>query len=394
MTIFREKRRTGLRFGIVYFLLFSVYGISSPYLQIMLRKLGYSPAYVGVLLGMFELIGIAGPIVLARRADALGRFNPFLAGAGLAVAVGNVFLVAFQGPLAAILGLGLISLGLKTPVPVLDSSALIALEAERSAKTKAPSYGFLRALGSVGFVIVTLAAQLFPGFDDKPPAFMAAAMAGLALVFFASVFLLPESGKGKKNETKAAYNLSWIDSSFAIGLAVIALSRLAMAPIGSFFSLFLVETLNWHAVGAMSALGAAVEIPMMIIAWRLLRRWSPMAIINVSSAAIFVRLLIYALFPTRAGAVAGQLLHSLCYGTFLPAAVTFINLKTPPEARTLGNAMLLGLGMGLPAFVGSALGGLVAEAFGYRWLFALFSLFAVGAMLLYRRNAAELRATR
>lgn len=167
-----------------------------------------------------------------------------------------------------------------------------------------------------------------------------------------------------------------------------------MASVNSFFSLYLIETLNWHAIGSMSAIGAAVEIPMMMVAWRYIRRRSPMEAIAIASVAIVARLLVYALIPTRLGVIGAQLLHSLCYGLFQPAALAFVNLKTPPSQRTTGMALLMGLGMGLPAFLGSAFGGLIVEAVGYRWLFALFSIFALLSLALYRANRVLLKAVR
>jgi len=90
----------------------------------------------------------------------------------------------------------------------------------------------------------------------------------------------------------------------------------------------------------------------------------------------------------------GQLLHSLCYGLFQPATVAFVNLKTPPSERTTGMAILLGIGMGFPAFIGSALGGLVVEWAGYRWLFASFSVFAMGSLALYFSKRSLLNLVR
>jgi hypothetical protein len=100
---------TGRRFGTIYFLFFAIYGIT-PYLQVILRKLGYSPAAVGLFLGLFELVGIAGPIVLARKADALGRFNPFLIASGLGIILGMGLLVSVNHAIAAVIGLGFASL--------------------------------------------------------------------------------------------------------------------------------------------------------------------------------------------------------------------------------------------------------------------------------------------
>jgi PPP family 3-phenylpropionic acid transporter len=201
-------------------------------------------------------------------------------------------------------------------------------------------------------------------------------------------------GSGTPPEKRTALNVSWIDSTFVVGIIVIALGRLALASYNAFFSLYLIEELDWHAIGAMSALSATVEIPMMLVAWKFMRKHSPMMAVAVSSLAIIARLAIYAVFPTRGGVVGGQLLHSLCYGLFQPASVAFVNLKTPPAERTTGMALLLGFGIGLPAFLGSVIGGAIVDVVGYRWMYALFSLFAIASVALYKANAAALDSVR
>jgi len=54
----------------------------------------------------------------------------------------------------------------------------------------------------------------------------------------------------------------------------------------------------------------------------------------------------------------------------------------------------MGIGMGLPTFLGSSLGGVIAETFGYRWLFASFTLFAVASLALFWKFRAQLTAVR
>ncbi len=388
-----KKSLTGRQFGTIYFLFFAIYGLT-PYLQVILRRLGYSPTGVGLLLGLFELVGIAGPIVLARKADTMGRFNPFLVASGLAVILGMGLLVSINHSTAAMIGLGLVSLGLKTPVPVLDTSLLKSIEKDQQRGFKTPTYGLMRGVGSLGFVLVTLVVQFTPGFEESSPMVMATVMAFLTCIFLVGLKKLPEAGEGPSSKKSKHLSLGWIDSTFLLGLAVIVLGRIAIAPINSFFSLYLVEELEWQAIGAMSALGAIAEIPMMLLAWRFMAKRSPMQAIALASAAIVLRMLTYAIFPSKAGAIAGQLLHSLCYGLFQPAAVVFVNLKTPPADRTTGMAILLGVGMGFPAFFGSALGGLIVEQAGYRWLFASFSIFAVGSLVLYFFKKKQLTAVR
>jgi PPP family 3-phenylpropionic acid transporter len=394
MTISKKELGPGTRLGIVYLLFFSIWGISGPYLQIILRRLGYSPSMIGWFLGFAELVGIAAPIFIARIADHSGKSRPSLFYSGIGILTGAIFLVLLKRPVITLLSIVTLSLGLKTPIPVLDASIFKTIEKQKSSGGKALNYGTMRALGSLGFVIVTVMVQLIPGFDVKPPEIMVLALCGITILYILSLVLMPDTGKQDEKPKPQAFSFGWVDSTFAIGLVVIALGRLAMSSVNSFLSLYLTEDLGWNSIGAMYALAAAVEIPMMLFSWKIMRRVSPMGIVALGSAAIILRLLIYAIFPTKLGVITGQLLHSLCYGLLLPATVAFVNLKTPPAHRTTGMALLLSVGTGLPIFVGSAIGGLVVEAFGYRWLFASFTLFAAASLALYFRHKPSLTAVR
>jgi PPP family 3-phenylpropionic acid transporter len=144
----------------------------------------------------------------------------------------------------------------------------------------------------------------------------------------------------------------------------------------------------------MWALSATAEIPFVYFSSRLIARFGAPRLLAVSTAAVFARLCVYALFPSPGGAVVGQLLHSLCYGVFHPAAVNFITTRVPPERRATGMAMYLSLGSGLPTFLGSSLGGFVLGSFGYRILFISFGIFAVAGVGLYFLSRKALKRHR
>jgi PPP family 3-phenylpropionic acid transporter len=396
MPIEKSLRKIGGSFALNYFLLFTVYGVSTPYLQLILRRIGYSHSAVGLYLGLFELTGILGPVFLAKKADTLGEFKPFLSISTALILVGLPLLVLLPHPIFTTMAIIALSLGIKTPVPVLDASLMAVLN-KNPTQVRAPfNYATIRAIGSVGFVVVAVILQTIPGFDNSGAGVLALIMAFCALLFALGQVSLPETGKksgiipkttGEKKDTSSN---RWLDSTFFIGLGVIGLGRLSMAPISSFFSLYLTEQLKWDAVSGMWALSATVEIPMMLYAGHYIRKKSPMSAINISSYAIVARLLVYALFPTPAGAIIGQLLHSLCYGFYLPAAIAFVNLKTPPAKKATGMALYMSIGMGIPTFLGSAVGGMVIEKLGFRWLFALFSVFSIASIALYQSHKKNL----
>ncbi len=315
----------------------------------------------------------------------MGRTRPALAFCALAVLASLPPLVMAPRPAVTVLSCALLALGLKTLLPLMDTAAVNLGESLKAEGRGSWDYGKLRAIGSFGFIAMALGLQAIPGFDRSPPSRIALWLAGTTVAYALSLFVLPDPGPRASKQLREGAAARRLDPVFFLGLAIIGLNRLAMAPISSFLSLFVVEDLHWDAVGGLWALSACSEIPLMILSARFIRRLGPMPVIAISGLSIALRLGIYAAFPSHGGVIVGQLLHSLCYGLFQPAAVAFVALRVPPERRAEGMAALIGLGIGLPTFLGSSLGGLMVERFGYRILFASYILFAVASLALYLR---------
>ncbi|HTX73404.1 MAG TPA: MFS transporter [Rectinemataceae bacterium] len=381
-----------IRFGLVYFVMFTIFGVATPYLQILVRGLGYDPAQVGFLLGLFEVAGVTGPLLLGGLGDRMPSPRPALAALALVAVAAMIPLLLLPRFAFSALALCLVALGIRTLIPLADASA-VTFSDRGTAGRGAAHYGRIRVFGSAGFIAATLTLQALPRFAHASPSSIALAFSLAALAFCLSLIILPVTGKSPRQGEPASRNSARrIDPLFLLGLCIIALGRMAMAPISSFLSLYVAEDLRWNAVGGLWALSACTEMPLMLLSVRIIRRTGPMAAIAISSAALVVRLAVYALVPSPAGVVSGQLLHSLSYGLFQPAAVTFVATRVPPERRVRGMAAFMSLGVGLPTFAGSSLGGLVLKAWGYRVLFASFVLFALASLLLYvltRRRFSE-----
>lgn len=376
-----------------FFTAFLVYGAASPYLPILVRGLGYSPAVVGFLLGLFEVAGIAGPFLIGRMADRFGRYRPSLAASFGLVIVSLLPLSQLRNPVLSALFLTVLAVGLKSIIPLLDAVATLRIGPQGN-------YGRVRSAGSVSFVLMAVFLQYQPWFKvdgSSAVAFWIALPSVLALL--ALPILPDQSPRGYRSsqpgpQATGARSKRFLTDSFILGIAMIALGRLAMSPISSFFSLFVVEELHWDAVGLLWAIAAAAEIPFMFVSARLIARFGAVNLLGVSVLAVAARLAIYALFPNPAGAVCGQLLHSLAYGVFHPAAVSFVSARVPPERRVTGMAIYLSLGVGLPTFIGSSAGGLIVEAAGYRVLFASYIVFAAASFVLFlsKRSVLEKNA--
>ena len=366
-----------------------IYGIVTPYLPVLMRNLGYNAVVVGTLLAIAEGAGIFGPFLFGSLADRSGKYKGYIVLAYFLTAVAALPLASFVHPVLSAVFVAVLAIGFRSALPLIDAITTINLGEK-------DNYGRIRVSGSIAFVCFVFFLQWVPVLRPNSPlhiAFWIGVTSVLAMVvtgFLPSRYttrkLSPEGSINRKTMQKESI---WTPV-FILGLISIALSRLAMTPIYSFFPLFLVEYMHWDAIGLMLALSAIAEIPFIYFSHHLIKRFGAMPILAFTSLMVALRLALYAIFPFKAGIIIAQLLHSFCFGLFHPAAVAFISDCVPPEQRSYGMTLYLSIGCGIPMVIGNFIGGFVVEYSGYRFLFGCFTVFAIlGAMIYFVSRLRE-----
>ena len=373
-----------LQLYISFFFVYSIFAIVNPYLQVLLRNSGYSYEAVGVLLGVFEVAGIVGPLVVGRIVDKTGRLKDTVLVVTACASLGMILLVR-SGPVwLTVLALVITAFFLRSLLPLVDTVATNRFNGD------AQKYSHIRAFGTFGFVLFSLAYSILgrPILTDNSSIIMYALLG--CLLFFLPVLSwkeeeIPEKPKKIPKTKRIPFSENpWFDSAFIIGLIIIAFNRLSMSAVTSFFSLYLVDELHINSISLMNAIAAGSEIILMLLAGYLIQKKGvlPVFLLLISGVGMAVRLLLYARFPTLAGVIVGQLLHSLCFGFFHPAAIQLVARRVKRTHRTLGMSMYISLGTGLPTVLGSSLGGIITENYGYTVLFESFSVFAMISVVL------------
>jgi len=364
-----------------YALTFTVFAVVTPYLAIMVRDLGYSPFWVGILLGIFEGSAIAGPFLFGYWADKAGNYRtPIFVSCVLPI-LAVIPLVQFIHPVVSAFLLAALAFGFRSTASLLDAITTIRIG-------KSGDYGKIRAYGSISFIIFVLFLQWTPFMkpDNAKNIVFWIVVTSFAVIIY--LFILPRSlfvsveHEHDKNDGNEK-GIPLISIYFLGGFTIIFLCRFAMASVYTYFPLYLTESLHWDAVGIMFALSSASEVPIMFISVKLLRRFGALPLLAVSAGGIALRLLLWALFPQKPVIIAAQLLHALCFGTYHPAAVQFISSVFPAKKRGIGMPMYLALGSGLPALLGNMTGGVLVESIGYRPLFAVYAGVAAFAVLIF-----------
>ncbi|NCC64238.1 MAG: MFS transporter [Spirochaetia bacterium] len=363
-----------------FFFLYAIYAVVNPFLQVMLRNLGYSHEMVGHLLSLFEISGIIGPLLLARWVDKQGNMKRAVLLCTIGTVVSMSVLMVSSSFLATAVSLIVLAYFFRALLPLLDTYANNLFDGN------AQRYAMLRSFGTVGFVFFSVLFAITGRPNLESNVHIGLYAIGTSIFFIIPVFFWKREPKRQKvsSELLSEPEGRWYDAAFIVGMLIIALIRLSMASLTSFFSLYLVEELEINAISLMNAIAAGSEYGAMIFAGIMIQRKKvlPVQLLMISSAGMVVRLLIYAFFPSFTGVLVAQLMHSFCYGFFHPAAIYFVARRVKRSHRALGMSIYVSLGNGLPAVVGSSLGGIVVEYLGYAPLFSSYSLFAFAAFVL------------
>lgn len=373
------------------FFLFAIYGVVAVYLPVVLTGMGYTATQVGFLLGIFEGAGVILPLIVSPLIEKKGQYGLFLILMGLVMALVPFPMVKIMGFGATAAFLSLYSFGYKGAVPLSDS--LI----QKFLKEGECDYGKVRVAGSIGYVVMTLLLQHFvpAGTARQYMVWMVASAWLFALSLFFVPDILSSQGKHISAEEKTASQISsekkedlWqiraqFPKIFWMGLWLLFLGFFGLTPVTKMLALYTTEFLHSNGVGALSAISAASEIPFMFFSGRFLRRYGSLNLLVFCTALVGVRMLLYIVFPNMTGAVLGQLLNSVTYGLYHPAAVVFVAQYAPKGKLMISMSLYSIFAIGLASVLGNSLGGWMIDSFGYPVLFTTFAVFPLVGVLVY-----------
>ncbi|MGD2174845.1 MAG: MFS transporter [Candidatus Brocadiaceae bacterium] len=365
-----------VRFSLHYFVLFAVFATVWPYFPAFLRSLGFSEAHVGYLQGLRMLAGVGGPLLVAWLSDRLGRRRLLIAASLIAFVLLIVPLASTSDFLpAALLAMG-VGLALRTTIPLSDTLAATEL------RDPAHQYGKVRVWGSMGFISTLFAIRLFGLVDEQSAGSMMRAMLIAALAGLVVSRFLPERHKPPPGPDAAAGEGRGFDALFWVFIGVVALQQLGMSGYYAFFTIYLQDELGMQQAAWVWAVASASEMPVLICAGLIIRRFGVFPMLLMACAAVSVRLAVYSLFPVLWAVLPAQLLHAAAFGMLHAAAIETIRRRAPAGRRAVAMSLYMSLAVALPLLVGSSIGGLVIERFGYLVLYGVYAVPPLLGMVL------------
>lgn len=338
------------RLSSVYFAYFALVGVLVPFWSLYLKALGFNGYDIGVLSAVLMLTRLLAPNFWGWLADRRGnRMGWIRLGSLLA-------LLSFAGVLLStdfywlLLVVFAFSFFWNAVLPQLEVVTLGHLYPHTG------RYSLVRQWGSLGFfVVVVCLGYWFEG--DRILTLPLVAIGCLALIWLTSL-AVPNAPLNVSASTPLRFGDRLRQPAIWLFLLIAFLLQVSHGPYYTFYSIFLDQAgYSVATIGWLWALGVVAEIVLFWGMYRLLARFSMMALLWVGVSLTLVRWCLLAAFVDWLGVlILAQLLHAASFGLTHAIAIEWVR-RAFVGADGQGQALYSSVSFGAGGAVGAWLSG-------------------------------------
>jgi PPP family 3-phenylpropionic acid transporter len=347
----------------LYIAAFAAVGAVLPYIPVYFQSLGLPLDAIGLVAAVAALCGLVAAPAWGVIADqAVGARGALFSAAVLAVLAAIGVAIA-PAAVIAVLAWIVYQLSFAGVSPVLDAFALDQVGADQH------RYARFRVWGSASFVVSVISVGYLIQQAGLSSIFVALLGCLAACVILA--LLVPA-----KTTARASRSLSGLRSVLGsrplmvfIGAVLVVWSASSM--VNGFYSIYL-TSLGTPAglIGSAWALGAVVEVPVMLAFPVLAVRFGVGRLIIFGATCLLLRALVVVFATDPLIVVATMALHGLGYALLLVGGVTYVASRAPAGSAATAQGVLAGVVFGLSSAIGPGVAGVIAGATSIHTMFA------------------------
>ena len=395
ITTAAPPRRDLYLIRLYYFVSIGATGFLMPFLSLFFRRQGLSGAEIGLLGTVQASVSLVSAPLAGSLSDRFDRPRRFIQIMLLGTAVVGLIMGRQDQFLLIALLVGINAL-MEAGLPPLSDSLANTI----AGRYENVGFGSIRLWGSMGWTLVTAVAGRFIERLGLSFAFIGQAV-GMAVSAVIVQFLPRQSGGEEDQEEQTAaplnvrqgiaairHNQRLVNLSLGLGFAWLLSSGLYQ-----FEAIFLDELgAGEAAIGMANAINAFVELPAMLIADRMLKRFSPGFLLRSGLLVQAVRMLGILAFPTVPMIMAMRVLIGIQFSLYSVGIIAFLTANSRKSYRITALALVTVTLRNLATMVGSPLSGIVFDAAGAYWLYALGLVGALGGwfILQWGKRRAEM----
>jgi len=364
-----NRQLWGIR--LYYFLWLGGGGFLLPFITLFyVRQGGLNGTEIGWLGTISSFLAVISAPLWGRWSDSLAHPRPVLQVMLIGTAIFYMVLSqqhSFWPIFLLYIPLGILGAGV---APISDTLTLSITGGTRS------GFGSVLLWGSLSWALLALGSGwliehtgLFTAFTGYAIA-LALSAGVLSLAWLRGVAKAPPTAKA------AAAIGGWrslLGQPALIGLAfTLVVYMLTNNPQAQFEPIYLNQLggSEW-LIGLASTVGALVELPSMLMADRLIRKYSPLTVLLWSFIIRIALQGIILLAPSVITLIAMRAINGVAFSFFTIATTLFVSERSPQQSRATAMAVF---GMTLPALIkmlSGPLGGWAFDALGAYWLYAI-----------------------
>lgn len=347
----------------------------APFIGAYYAEQGITPFQVGVLTAIGPVVSTLIQPLWAYISDRLGKRRRVLMivtiGSGLTILT-YLLHVSFHAFVAATLCFTVFQTSI---LPLAD-----ALVTQEAARQKA-NFAKIRMGGTTGYAITALVLGNF--LKARPELIFVLGSCGFFLLTF-FLRLLPEDKTRQSVEIKKQKFGEKIFKTKQIYLVLLLafVMQLGLSFTGTFYSVYVMSLgYGQFIVGLSSCISAMSELPVLLFADRLVKKFGAVRLLEFSVFMMATRLLLAGsgVLPLM---LASQLLQSVTYMTTYYSCVVFISENVQEGKISQGQSRLAMVQAGIGAVVGSILGGCMTERLGVSLSFTVLAVGMVAVGLV------------
>jgi len=343
------------RLATIWFLYLGSFSLYLPYFaRYLTDNAGLSGTQAGMVTAMLSLMGIFSQPFWSQIADRTGLRTRMMALLPLGSAAGFLGLHAAEGFPALLVANACFAFFHTATIPMAVGVSL-ALLRDRRAERFVHAFGWIRAVGTVGFLVCVVAFMPFlhalqgalgwvavPGGPDEPgletlfPA--AAVLAALAALVALG---LPRAGSVSLQAPRGDWRRLLRHRPYRRLLGIVLCAYLCLhGPMIFFPELVTSRGGTLDAVSRMWIFMLALEIPLIVFSGVTVARVGPRGIIAVGLTAGGLRWILCGLAPTLPVLYAASLLHGVTVAGLMIGGPLYVENAVPERLRSTGQGLM------------------------------------------------------
>jgi len=340
-----------------YFCFYAAAAALMPFWALHYENLGLSGRQIGVLAGIFPLVGLVGAPFWGALADASSRHKAILslsiAGAiTLVLVLSQITVFALLVPVVTFYSL------FASPIIPLTDNAVMTLLAKRK-----DQYGRQRIWGAVGWGI---AAPLIGALIESSTLHWAFwGYAGIMLIGLGIVQKIPFQQINAQAYFWRGARTLLSNRSGLLFLFLMFAGGAGLAIIHNYLFLYMNDLgASKTIMGLALTIATLSELPIFFFSRRLLTRWSAKELLIFATVIYVIRAMSLSYIAIPWMILVTQLFHGLTFSVMWVAGVSYADEIAPPGLGATAQGVFSGVFMGVAMAIGTFLGGVLYQDFG------------------------------